>query len=449
MKKLLLLLILSFFSAQGYAGSCPDGSEPVKSVSDDGTYFVYNCGINTNKQASSSAKSITKFSGLNDEAISPEIPFDISSGYHELRKSQFSGIGYLTGDGVPKDTHKNAEKSYALNIVEDIVRAGKQALRFEVRSGDCGFEEGWQDCPNDRERVELAAAGPKNLMRSGEYWFAWSLYLPEDHQNLQPIMVHYGQFHQWDGPVAWMFSELKNGYNVVRTIDPYDEALLISNKDFVGKWNDILINANWSKQDDGFFKIWVNDQLKYDYKGPTFSGTGVYHRFGIYRSYVSGYINYHNITAIEECFKEKGSSKNELAQLSKLKLKKNSGNHAINLYNKCKDFYDEVDVPTTIAYFDEERRADSCEELGSLHDCSKLPTLDSKTQRLLGDIKGKVIKKILSKVGKENKDKVTSWVDNQVKVWMKETNFREEFGSAKLRKEIRNKFVDEGIEKFK
>ena len=48
MKKLLLLLILSFFSAQGIAGSCPDGSEPVKSISDDGTYFVYNCGGDSN-----------------------------------------------------------------------------------------------------------------------------------------------------------------------------------------------------------------------------------------------------------------------------------------------------------------------------------------------------------------------------------------------------------------
>ena len=53
MKKLFLLLILSFFSLQGFAGSCPDGSEPVKSVSDDGTYFVYNCG-GGNEQASSS-----------------------------------------------------------------------------------------------------------------------------------------------------------------------------------------------------------------------------------------------------------------------------------------------------------------------------------------------------------------------------------------------------------
>jgi len=47
MKKLLLLLILSFFSAQSFAGSCPDGSEPVKSISADGTYFVYNCGGST------------------------------------------------------------------------------------------------------------------------------------------------------------------------------------------------------------------------------------------------------------------------------------------------------------------------------------------------------------------------------------------------------------------
>ena len=53
MKKLFLLLILSFFSAQGYAGSCPDGSEPVKSVSADGTYFVYKCAADSNNSQKS------------------------------------------------------------------------------------------------------------------------------------------------------------------------------------------------------------------------------------------------------------------------------------------------------------------------------------------------------------------------------------------------------------
>ena len=48
MKKLLLLLALTFLSAQSFAGSCPDGSEPVKSISDDGTYFVYKCAADSN-----------------------------------------------------------------------------------------------------------------------------------------------------------------------------------------------------------------------------------------------------------------------------------------------------------------------------------------------------------------------------------------------------------------
>jgi hypothetical protein len=57
MRKLFLLLILSFFSFQSFAGSCPDGSEPVKSVSADGTYYVYNCGGGNEQSSSSTANS--------------------------------------------------------------------------------------------------------------------------------------------------------------------------------------------------------------------------------------------------------------------------------------------------------------------------------------------------------------------------------------------------------
>jgi CubicO group peptidase (beta-lactamase class C family)/endonuclease YncB( thermonuclease family) len=57
MKKLLLLLILSLFSLQSYAGSCPDGSDPVRSISADGTYFVYNCAGSINDASSSTNSS--------------------------------------------------------------------------------------------------------------------------------------------------------------------------------------------------------------------------------------------------------------------------------------------------------------------------------------------------------------------------------------------------------
>ena len=82
MKKLFLLLILSFFSAQGLAAGCPDGSEPVKSISADGTYFVYNCGgssnntsTSTNSSSSASKSSSNKSSkGIDRFGGDSEIP---------------------------------------------------------------------------------------------------------------------------------------------------------------------------------------------------------------------------------------------------------------------------------------------------------------------------------------------------------------------------------------
>jgi|SaaInlStandDraft_1057018.scaffolds.fasta_scaffold39299_1 hypothetical protein len=72
MKKILLLLALSFFSIQSFAGSCPDGSEPIKSISDDGTYFVFNCagsGNDTSSSTNSSSSASTSSSKNNSKGI--------------------------------------------------------------------------------------------------------------------------------------------------------------------------------------------------------------------------------------------------------------------------------------------------------------------------------------------------------------------------------------------
>jgi len=76
MRKFLILLILSFFSAQGLAAGCPDGSDPVKSISADGTYFVYNCGGgSTENSSSSSSSSNTKVLAGIDIENDPNIDF--------------------------------------------------------------------------------------------------------------------------------------------------------------------------------------------------------------------------------------------------------------------------------------------------------------------------------------------------------------------------------------
>ena len=43
MKKLILILILSLLSAQSLAGSCPQGSEVIRTISPDGSYFLSSC----------------------------------------------------------------------------------------------------------------------------------------------------------------------------------------------------------------------------------------------------------------------------------------------------------------------------------------------------------------------------------------------------------------------
>ena len=95
MKRLLILLILSFFSLQSYAGSCPDGSDPVKSISADGTYFVYNCGGSSNNDTSLSTNSSSTTSTVSN-------------------KNNSKGIDRFGGDSeIPEEANPNDE------IIED------------------------------------------------------------------------------------------------------------------------------------------------------------------------------------------------------------------------------------------------------------------------------------------------------------------------------------------
>ena len=299
----------------------------------------------------------------------------------------FNNIGYsknfvkltkdvASGSKFYKSLTGKYYKKYGFQIVNKNdghpVRSGNESIRFEVRKGDCGEDPGsWSDCKNDRERHELS--GLKDTMKKGEYWISWSIYFPKDHQNLSPLSNAYGQFHQKNGHPVFMFKELRNGYTIVRSIkedySDYNETKLLGNEEVLGNWFDVLINVKWTKKNDGFFKIWINDELKYDYKGPTKTKTFVYQKFGIYRTGITRYLNYKNLDKIEKCFNEKGeTSAKEHKALRRLKLKKFPGHKtSINIYKKCKDYYEIDNVPTTIIYFDEVRRSKSKEKVGVLN----------------------------------------------------------------------------------
>ena len=94
MKKLLLLLFLSFFSTQGFAASCPDGSEPIQTVSADGSYYIYKCGNTKNEQTSSNNEQTS--SSANEDTIVVQNITPPKDNCSETKKKRVTTEEYLS-----------------------------------------------------------------------------------------------------------------------------------------------------------------------------------------------------------------------------------------------------------------------------------------------------------------------------------------------------------------
>ena len=122
MKKQLLLLALSLLSVQSFAGSCPDGSEPIKSISQDGTYFVFNCGgaqkVNTTSNSSSNDSSsvISTYGGrFSLDGGTHSIPHNINPNYETLRYFLYKYL-YYAPNCCPKFHTIKASNPYSFQF---------------------------------------------------------------------------------------------------------------------------------------------------------------------------------------------------------------------------------------------------------------------------------------------------------------------------------------------
>lgn len=165
--------------------------------------------------------------------------------------------------------------------------------KFEVRHGDCGGSRDWNDCTNDRERSEIYT-GSDNY-EGDEYWYGWSLYLPSDFPNLYPVVQTLGQFKNDEGCITFAFEKSWRGLIIDRQagVAPdcraQQEVQLLTEQELLGKWNKFEIHAKWSKKEDGYFDVYINDELKYNYKGKTSYKTLLNQKYGVYRSFLSRY----------------------------------------------------------------------------------------------------------------------------------------------------------------
>lgn len=190
--------------------------------------------------------------------------------------------------------------SYGYSVIDDPTGSAptKFVERFEVRPGDCGSNAGWSDCLNDRERSELSELR-KSVTRGTSQWYGWSLFLPENYVNIYPTKVALGQFHQENSHVIWMFQNSKGGYHLDDQVFGSTRRYytLIDESELRGKWHRIEVQADWTDEDDGFFRVWVDGEQKVDYSGPTMTAKASYFKYGIYRSFLS---RYRNLNGIEE-----------------------------------------------------------------------------------------------------------------------------------------------------
>jgi hypothetical protein len=186
------------------------------------------------------------------------------------------------------------------------VKSGTQSIRFEIREGDCSNDKTWSDCKGDRYRSELTST-KKSFKHK---FFAWSIYLPEDFQSVDPVLLLAGQIHQTgleiptnDGKNRYgqnlSFHINNGGYWVVRYLrafppdfDPYSgyykkDTHLIDIEDMLGKWTDVVLEFKSTKTKKGIIRVWINGELKYEYFGQTSDGGKNYFKFGMYQSWVS------------------------------------------------------------------------------------------------------------------------------------------------------------------
>ena len=77
-------------------------------------------------------------------------------------------------------------------------RAGKYYQRFELRDGDCFNNDSWNDCKNNRERVEFSAK-PRQYPKNKKC-YGYSLMLSKDFIDVHPTNTDLGQVHQKGGP---------------------------------------------------------------------------------------------------------------------------------------------------------------------------------------------------------------------------------------------------------
>lgn len=212
-----------------------------------------------------------------------------------------------SADSAPKGYELNESPhghAFRYSVQGEPVRRGRVAERYELRDGDCRGS----DCKAGRSRSEIRLKKSATKARLGEdIWYGWSFYnqsIPtfSNDVNLMPVV---GQW-KMGANAHPVFKLVYNGSSKTINVQLDDMKVaanwgkaeryghvcqLFALSQSRGRWVDIVVNTNFSNTVQGYLRVWVNGQLKCDYRGQLVANTskklypGPNHRRGIFVSY--------------------------------------------------------------------------------------------------------------------------------------------------------------------
>ncbi len=222
-----------------------------------------------------------------------------------------SSLKTSSESGFKHHTNHMGHNDYNFKYIKDKnkARAGKYFQRFEVRDGDCFGDDSWNDCENNRERVEFSAEPQQRPKKNQCY--GYSLMLSKDFIDTHPTNTSLGQVHQHGGPTGTAGGLAS--FPPLIQIDAREGSLYFNWHELSGSATNVIDVSRYYKLKslEDMKEVWTDISFCLDFKNKRmdawvdgiktveilkspifFKPKSIYFKHGIYRSFISKYKNF-------------------------------------------------------------------------------------------------------------------------------------------------------------
>jgi len=173
---------------------------------------------------------------------------------------------------------------------QEVFLDGGSSEKFYIQPLNCDLTKS-PDCNNNNQRVMMVEKDKTSDEETKLY--EWSMFVPES--NIFPKGSHLkyvifltegdcnvgGEivFMEFGDPWAGFRFSLADGFN-------RDETTIIKSSDVTGKWHNFKLEAHWSRKENGYIRLMVNDIYVEEYKGQTLKCDQIQMTYGLLRAQI-------------------------------------------------------------------------------------------------------------------------------------------------------------------